>query len=215
MSNNTPYVVKQVLKLYDIESVAFVNKKRNYISITVHVIFTPKKISSISPTNVKCYGVVNFYKRGNKLEEMMLNNESEMPILSYIDDKSSFYSFVEDKIRDVADKEYNSMDEMVRNSTDKEHDSLDKMIRKMILPKYPWIVDYEILSQVEEESVNSNIYYRVNYFIAPEWRKNNDDEVLLNDMKKVEDITKTLFKALGFDENIKFAGVDFYVNEQS
>jgi hypothetical protein len=215
MSNNTPYVVKQVLKLYDIESIAFVNKKRNYISITVHVIFTPKKISSISPTNVKCYGVVNFYKKGNKLEEMMLNNESEMPILSYIDDKSSFYNFVEEKIRDVADKEYNALDEMVKNAVDKEHDALDKMIKKMILPRYPWIVDYVISSQVEgEESVNGKIYYIVNYFIAPEWRKNNDDEVLLNEMKKVEDITKTLFKSLGFDENIKFASVDFYENEQ-
>jgi len=106
MSDNTPYVVKQVLKLYDIEALAFSNKKRDHISITVHVIFTPKKESSISPTNVKCYGVVGYYKKGSKLEEMMLNSESEMPILSYVDDKSSFYSFVEDKIRKVADKEY-------------------------------------------------------------------------------------------------------------
>jgi hypothetical protein len=106
MSDNTPYVVKQVLKLYDIESFAFSNKKRDHVSITVHVIFTPKKESSISPTNVKCYGVVGYYKKGSKLEEMMLNSELEMPILSYVDDKSSFYSFVEDKIRKVADKEY-------------------------------------------------------------------------------------------------------------
>ena len=145
----------------------------------------------------------------------MLNNESEMPILSYIDDKSSFYNFVEEKIRDVADKEYNALDDMVKNAVDKEHDALDKMIKKMILPRYPWIVDYVISSQVEgEESVNGKIYYIVNYFISPEWRKNNDDEVLLNEMKKVEDITKTLFKSLGFDENIKFASVDFYENEQ-
>jgi hypothetical protein len=106
MSDNTPYVVKQVLKLYDIEALAFSHKKRDYVSITVHVIFTPKKESSISPTNVKCYGVVNFYKKGSKLEEMMLNSEAEMPILSYTDDKSSFYSFVEEKIRKVANKEY-------------------------------------------------------------------------------------------------------------
>jgi len=107
MSDNLPYVVKQVLKLYDVDTKAFVNKKHNYISITVHVIFIPKKESSISPKKVGCYGVVNFYKKGSKLEEVMLNSELEMPILLYIDDKPSFYSFVEDTIRDVADKEYN------------------------------------------------------------------------------------------------------------
>jgi hypothetical protein len=106
MSDNTPYVVKQILKLYDIETHKFVNKKRDYISITVHVIFTPKKESSISPKKVGCYGVVGYYMKGSKLEEMMLNSELEMPILSYVDDKSSFYSFTEEIIRDVADKEY-------------------------------------------------------------------------------------------------------------
>ena len=109
MSDNLPYVVKQILKLYDIETHAFVNKKRGHISITVHVIFTPKKESSISPKKVGCYGVVGYYKKGSKLEEMMLNSELEMPILLYIDDKPSFYSFVEDTIRDVADKEYNKL----------------------------------------------------------------------------------------------------------
>jgi hypothetical protein len=106
MSDNLPYVVKQVLKLYDIETHAFVNKKRDHISITVHVIFVPKKVNSISPKKVGCYGVVGYYKKGSKLEEMMLNSELEMPILSYVDDKSSFYSFTEEIIRDVADKEY-------------------------------------------------------------------------------------------------------------
>jgi hypothetical protein len=113
MSDNLPYVIKQVLKLYDVEAWAFSNKKRDlsnkkrdHVSITVHVMFTPKKESSISPTNVKCYGVVGYYKKGSKLEEMILNSELEMPILSYVDDKSSFYSFVEEKIRKVADKEY-------------------------------------------------------------------------------------------------------------
>jgi hypothetical protein len=106
MSDNIPYVVKQVLKLYDIENHAFVNKKRDHISITVHVIFVPKKVSSISPKKVGCYGVIGYYKKGSKLEEMMLNSELDIPILSYVDDKDSFYSFVEETIRDVADKKY-------------------------------------------------------------------------------------------------------------
>ena len=106
MSDNLPYVVKQVLKLYNVETHAFVNKKRDHVSITVHVIFVPKKENSITPKKVGCYGVVGYYKKGSKLEEMMLNNELEMPILSYVDDNTSFYSFVEETIKSVADKEY-------------------------------------------------------------------------------------------------------------
>jgi hypothetical protein len=94
--------------------------------------------------------------------------------------------------------------------------AFNKVINKLIMAKYPWIVDYEILSDSERDlAFDRKTYHRVNYFVTPEWRKNNDDEVLLNDMKKVEEITKTLFKALGFDENNKFAGVEFYVNGQS
>ena len=208
MSDNTPYVVKQILRLYDIETIAFANKKSDYISMTVHVIFTPKKVSAISPKSVKCYGVVNYYKKGKRLEEMMLATELEMPILDYVDDKVSFYNFVEELIRDGADKEYDALDEIIKN----EHNAFDKVIKKIVLPKHSWIVDYEILSYIEEElAVNRKTYYRVNYFTTTEWRKNNGNEVLSNDMKKVEDITKTLFKALGFDENHKLDGVDFYV----
>lgn len=109
MPDNSPYVVKQVLKLYNIETIAFANKKREYISITVHVIFTPKNKSSISPKSVKCYGVVNYYEKGNKLEELMHTSELEMPILSYVDDNTSFYNFVEEIIRKVADEEYEKL----------------------------------------------------------------------------------------------------------
>ena len=114
MSDNTPYVVKQILRLYDIETIAFANKKSDYISMTVHVIFTPKKVSAISPKSVKCYGVVNYYKKGKRLEEMMLATELEMPILDYVDDKVSFYNFVEELIRDGADKEYDALDEIIK-----------------------------------------------------------------------------------------------------
>jgi len=107
MSDNIPYVVKQVLKLYDVETHAFVNKKRDHVSITVHVIFVPKKENSITPKKVGCYGVVNYYKKGSKLEEMILTSELEMPILSYVDENKSFYDFIEDIIKNVADDKYN------------------------------------------------------------------------------------------------------------
>ena len=110
MSDNIPYVVKQVLRLYNLDTVSFVNDKNNgYISITVHVIFSPKIKNSITPKNVRCYGVVNYYKKGRKLEELMHISGREMPILDYIDDMPSFYSFVEKKIIESADIKYNRL----------------------------------------------------------------------------------------------------------
>ncbi len=112
-------------------------------------------------------------------------------------------------------KNYQSLDGVEFYSYE-DNNVLDKVIKKNVLPKYPWIVDYKISSAIEGEwGVDRKTYYYVNYFINPEWRKNNDDEVLLNDMKKVEDITKTLYKSLGFDENNKLGSVDFFVHGQS
>lgn len=105
MADSSPYVVKQILKVYNMDSLAFAHKKRGYVSITVHVIFTPKEESSISPKSVRCFGVVNYYKKGRKLEEMILPSEREMPILSYINDNLSFYDFVEEFIIKKADEE--------------------------------------------------------------------------------------------------------------
>jgi hypothetical protein len=111
MSDNIPYVAKAVLKLYDISTPTFVTHKRNYIVISVHVILTPKEESSISPRSVRCYGVVNYYTKGRRLEEMMLTDLESIPILSYIDDNKSFYDFIENIIMKVADEKYDTIKE--------------------------------------------------------------------------------------------------------
>lgn len=92
--------------------------------------------------------------------------------------------------------------------------ALNKVIKKMILPKFPWIVDYEVsvdrYGQWNGDPADKDEYYRVNYFIISDWYHSNDDDVWLNKMREVKDLTKTLFMALGFDKNQKLEGVEFY-----
>ena len=94
--------------------------------------------------------------------------------------------------------------------------ALNKVIKKMILPKFPWIIDYEVLVDSHEkwngfQKTVKDEYYKVNYFILSDWYYSNDgDDVWLNKMREVKDLTKTLFMALGFDKNQKLEGVEFY-----
>ena len=93
--------------------------------------------------------------------------------------------------------------------------ALNKVIKKMILPKFPWLVDYEVLVDRNEElngDPDKYEYYRVNYFFVSDW----DDSVefdydeWLDKRNIVKGLTKTLFMALGFDKNQKLEGVEFY-----
>lgn len=93
--------------------------------------------------------------------------------------------------------------------------ALNKVIKKMILPKFPWIIDYEVLVDDYEKwngtPDDKGEYYRVNYFFVSDW----DDSVefdydkWLDKRREVKDLTKTLFMALGFDKNQKLDGVEF------
>jgi hypothetical protein len=114
MSDNIPYVVKQVLKLYDISHLTYINKKPNklingYFSITVHIVFTPKEETIVSPKKAASYGVVNYYRNNRRIEELMHVGDRDIPILSYVNDIDSFHKFLEDYILKVADEAYNKM----------------------------------------------------------------------------------------------------------
>lgn len=86
--------------------------------------------------------------------------------------------------------------------------SLDKIIQSMVLPQFPWIVDYEILEE-RIESMDRD-YYRINYFIAT----NDGTFTVIEDMSVVEKLSKSLFKMIGPDKNQKFEGVEFYANKK-
>ena len=86
--------------------------------------------------------------------------------------------------------------------------SLDKIIQSMVLPQFPWIVDYEILEE-RIESMDRD-YYRINYFIAT----NDETFTVIEDMSVVEKLSKSLFKMIGPDKNQKFEGVEFYAKQK-
>ena len=90
--------------------------------------------------------------------------------------------------------------------------AFNKVIKKMILPKYPWITDYEVVVD-GDDSINDypdkTEYYRVNYFVDRDWIDEVDDDEWLNHIGEVRSITKTLFMALGFDKK-QLEGVEFY-----
>ena len=86
--------------------------------------------------------------------------------------------------------------------------SLDKIIQSMVLPQFPWIVDYEILMERAEHMDRD--YYRINYFIAT----NDGTFTVTEDMKVVEELTKSLFKMVGPDYRKQiFEGVEFYAKD--
>jgi len=90
--------------------------------------------------------------------------------------------------------------------------AFNKVIKKLIVPKFPWITDYEVVVD-GDDSINDypdkTEYYRVNYFVDRDWIDEVDDDEWLNHIGEVRIITKTLFMALGFDKK-QLEGVEFY-----
>jgi len=90
--------------------------------------------------------------------------------------------------------------------------AFNKVIKKLILPKFPWLVDYEVVVD-RDDSINDypdkTEYYRVNYFVDRDWIDEVDDDEWLDKIREVRSITKTLFMALGFDKK-QLEGVEFY-----
>jgi hypothetical protein len=93
--------------------------------------------------------------------------------------------------------------------------AFNKVIKKLILPKFPWITDYEVVVD-RDDSINDypdkGEYYRVNYFFVSDWEDSVefDYDEWLDRRREVKNLTKTLFMALGFDKNQKLEGVEFY-----
>jgi hypothetical protein len=90
--------------------------------------------------------------------------------------------------------------------------AFNKAIKKLILPKYPWIIDYDLVVEIEDDTdlgrdSRNYEYYGVDYYISDEWTPIKADEV--------KELTGLLFKALGFDEHQKFDGSWFYKESEN
>jgi hypothetical protein len=93
--------------------------------------------------------------------------------------------------------------------------AFNKVIKKIILPRFPWITDYEVVVD-RDDSINDypdkGEYYRVNYFFVYDWNDSVkfDYDEWYDRRRDVKSLTKTLFSALGFDKDQKLEGVEFY-----
>ena len=79
---------------------------------------------------------------------------------------------------------------------------LEKLIRKIILKKYPYIFDFEVVRNMNDMS--QRIYYRVNLFL--------DTNTTPDDFPKdkIKSDVKNLFHVLGPYNNEIFEGTEFY-----
>jgi hypothetical protein len=94
---------------------------------------------------------------------------------------------------------------------------LEKIIKRVILPKYPFIVDYEVMKDshyLEDFEVmralrsNYQYYYRVNFFIDLDMTPDGTlRDVPFDEIKK--DV-EHLFMVLGPNDNENLEGTEFY-----
>lgn len=83
--------------------------------------------------------------------------------------------------------------------------SLDKIIGSFILPKYPWIEDYDI--NVRTTGYEGGAFigkvivaedYIVKYYVKPD---DDGDFTVTEEMNEAENLTHTLFRMIGPDKN--------------
>lgn len=82
---------------------------------------------------------------------------------------------------------------------------LEKIVKKIILPKYPFITDYEVVESDDDVYKRYNAhYYRVNLFI--------DEYMLPVDfpLKNIIGEVENLFEILGPNDDEKLEGTEFY-----
>lgn len=84
-------------------------------------------------------------------------------------------------------------------------EALEKIVKKIILPKYPFIIDCEVVKSDDEMYERYNRYfYRVNLFLD----MNITPENFPSD--KIVDDVKNLFLVLGPDDEEVLEGTEFY-----
>jgi hypothetical protein len=79
---------------------------------------------------------------------------------------------------------------------------LHKAIQKFILQEYPWIKGFEL------DTYYSGGFEYIGVFYYPETDKDGFFTVT-EEFKEVEDLTKSLFKMMGFGLGYRFEGVEF------
>ena len=94
--------------------------------------------------------------------------------------------------------------------------ALDKIIKKVVYPKYPYIVDHEIVVHSDNGDagwgVESSKMYVVDLYVGKKEIEGIDMKELLNNMDKAEALVEHLFELLGFNKN-ETIRVNYSLNE--
>ena len=93
--------------------------------------------------------------------------------------------------------------------------ALNKLINRLVLPKYPFIKDYEIIVDTFRPSLGGSKkigseVYRFEYTVTPD---KYETSVVEDDLYEIARLTETLYKMLGPKDYQRFGGVKFYSNE--
>ena len=94
-------------------------------------------------------------------------------------------------------------------------EALDKLINKLVLPKYPFIKDYEIIVDTFRPSLGGSkkIGSEVYRFVYNVTTDKFETPLLDDDLYEIARLTESLFKMLGPMHYQKFGGVRFYTDE--
>lgn len=94
--------------------------------------------------------------------------------------------------------------------------ALDKIIKKVVYPKYPYIVDHEIVVYPDDVDVSWGVespkMYVVDLYVGKNEIEGIDMQELLNNMDKAEELVEHLFELLGFDKK-ETIRVNYSLNE--
>jgi hypothetical protein len=94
-------------------------------------------------------------------------------------------------------------------------EGLEKIIKRIILPKYPFIKDFDIKVSTFSPTIGgvTKIAYQrftVVYYVSP----NEDGSFTVDDsFAKIEELTENLFKMIGPKNYQYLGGIEFYSNE--
>lgn len=82
--------------------------------------------------------------------------------------------------------------------------SLNKVISKLIVPKYPWIVDYD-LSMYFNSGIEN---YTITYYIVPD---KDGSFTVSEELGQLEKLTYNLFKILGPERHQIIDSINFEI----
>lgn len=142
-------------------------------------------------------GANNFYSVRFDIDDELYDGDEKKKIARIKTEIKNLYSVLgpsrNDFLKDVS---------FIGSEVSKMEESFKKLIRKIILPKYPWIKNFDITVTVD----GAQNLYGVTYYVEP---GEDGNFTVTDEFKVVESETWDLYHGLGPSGNDWFSGVKF------